>query len=433
MNSTELSRFEDEESNKSNPAVGEDTEETQPKEPIIGDYKPKRKFLSFVSAVNGAKIRYIRDVAFVEGKHLSGILEGAIFKITICDEGTIKFEEQEGTSLSNDAMIKSLIEDIDNMGVTGYAQKFVLAGIKFTDVDGKLCYLEVEHKKPVDVLATLFDEEEESIEEQSKEISEKGLSALDALLSFDDEEEEEAEEEEEEAEEDQDKEDANDAPEQSHSEYLQDMFKKMNEEKERELKNRIEEKLNEIKRADADISMAEKKKKEGTEQLRVLESRLESLKPQEEPNGIVFHVSEEIKPETGLDESTRHVADKIADLLNLKKDVLFAQLTEGYYVIKMAGKEDFTKGIPTDKYKEITTTMKTIDPEGKFQMSMENGVIEIEYRGELNWHQLTTKLMKKGFEQDEEFDKVAGSNSYAKEEEEEAEFGASERLKEGEH
>jgi hypothetical protein len=140
----------------------------------------------------------------------------------------------------------------------------------------------------------------------------------------------------------------------------------------------------------------------------------------------VFHVSEEIKPETGLDESTRHVADKIADLLNLKKDVLFAQLTEGYYVIKMTGKEDFTKGIPTDKYKEITTTMKTIDPEGKFQMSMENGVIEIEYRGELNWHQLTTKLMKKGFEQDEEFDKVAGSNSYAKEEEEEAEFGASE-------
>jgi DNA repair exonuclease SbcCD ATPase subunit len=240
-------------------------------------------------------------------------------------------------------MIKSLIEDIDNMGVTGYAQKFVLAGLKFTDVDGKLCYLEVEHKKPVDVLATLFDEEEESIEEQSKEISEKGLSALDALLSFDDEEEEEAEEEEEEAEEDQDQEDTNDAPEQSHSEYLQDMFKKMNEDKERELKNRIEEKLKDIKKADMDISMAEKKKAEGTEQLRVLESRLESLKPQEEPNGIVFHVSEEIKPETGLDESTRHVADKIADLLNLKKDVLFAQLTEGYYVIKMikANKNSF--------------------------------------------------------------------------------------------
>ena len=64
------------------------------KEIIIGDYKPKRKFLNFVSAVNGAKIRYIRDIAFVKGEKLSGMLEGAIFKITICDEGTIKFEEQ---------------------------------------------------------------------------------------------------------------------------------------------------------------------------------------------------------------------------------------------------------------------------------------------------------------------------------------------------
>ena len=53
----------------------------------IGNYTPKRKFLSFVSAVNGAKIRYIRDTAFVKGEKLSGMLEGAIFKITICDEG----------------------------------------------------------------------------------------------------------------------------------------------------------------------------------------------------------------------------------------------------------------------------------------------------------------------------------------------------------
>ena len=63
------------------------------KEIIIGDLKPKRKFLSFVSAVNGAKVRFIRDIAFVKGEKLSGTLEGIIFKITICDEGTIKFEE----------------------------------------------------------------------------------------------------------------------------------------------------------------------------------------------------------------------------------------------------------------------------------------------------------------------------------------------------
>ena len=92
------------------------------KEIIIGEYTPKRKFLSFVSAVNGAKIRYIRDIAFVKGEKLSGMLEGAIFKITICDEGTIKFEEQEGTNFSDAAMIQRLIDEIDETDVTGYAQ-----------------------------------------------------------------------------------------------------------------------------------------------------------------------------------------------------------------------------------------------------------------------------------------------------------------------
>ena len=33
------------------------------KVPVIGDFKPKRKFLNFVSAVNGARIRFIRDMS----------------------------------------------------------------------------------------------------------------------------------------------------------------------------------------------------------------------------------------------------------------------------------------------------------------------------------------------------------------------------------
>ena len=98
-----------------------EVEET--KEPIIGEFKPKRKFLNFISSVNGAKIRFIRDIAFVEGKKLSGMLDGTIFKITICDEGTIKFEEQveEGKEpQSNPEMIKRLIADIDDLEVTWY-------------------------------------------------------------------------------------------------------------------------------------------------------------------------------------------------------------------------------------------------------------------------------------------------------------------------
>src|ERR1019366_6103887 len=145
------------------------------KEKIIGEFKPKRKFLNFVSAVNGARIRFIRDIAFVKGAKLSGTLEDAVFKITICDEGTINFEEVD-TTLTDKPMRQRLINDIDDMDITGYAQKFVVAGLQFADKDGGLCYLEIEEKKPIDKLKALFDEKEET------KVSDKGLSMLDQLF-----------------------------------------------------------------------------------------------------------------------------------------------------------------------------------------------------------------------------------------------------------
>jgi hypothetical protein len=30
----------------------------------LGEFKPKRKFLNFISGVNGARVRFIRDIAF---------------------------------------------------------------------------------------------------------------------------------------------------------------------------------------------------------------------------------------------------------------------------------------------------------------------------------------------------------------------------------
>jgi hypothetical protein len=41
-----------------------------------------------------------------------------------------------------------------------------------------------------------------------------------------------------------------------------------------------------------------------------------------------------------------------------------------------------------------------------------------EYRGKLNWHQLVGKMIRNGFEQEPEFDKLCNSNSYDSKEEE---------------
>jgi hypothetical protein len=377
------------------------------KEVIIGDFKTKRKLLNFVSAVNGARIRFIRDIAFLKGEKLSGILEGAIFKITICDEGTIKFEEQEGTNLSDKSMIQRLINEIDEMEVTGYAQKFVVKGLEFADIDGKLCYLEVEHQKPIDKLKSLFDEDK-------TEVSDKGLSILDQLFGSDDSVEVLSEKDAEifvEAIEN--PAEPTEALKKASESYLEAQFRRMNEEKIVELETRIVDTRMEISRCQMDIKQSESKLKEKSESLGVLETRLESMKPGEEPNGYVFFVSEELKNMEGLDETETNIANKIADIMKLKKDVLMKMLTEGYYKIKIAKKEDITnQDFELDK--EIYSKVISIDSLGKFSITDEG----FEYRGELNWHQLVGKMIRNGFEQEPEFDKLCQSNSYESKEEE---------------
>jgi hypothetical protein len=398
-------------------------EETEVRtEPLIGEFKPKRKFLNFVSAVNGARVRFIRDVAFLKGEKLSGVLEGAIFKITICDEGTINIEEQEGTNLSDKAMIQRLLNEIDEMDVTGYAQKFVVGGLEFADVKGDRCYLEVEHQKPIDKLKSLFDEEDKV------EVSEKGLSLLDDLFGSDDEDfdEDHALSEvmnsmlEDLSEEDvktiveanENADEPNDKLKNATETYMEQQFRKMNEAKIIELEYRIEETQKEIIRYKNDAKQAEQKMEEKKEALGVLETRLETMKPGDEPNGYVFFVSEEMKDMEELDETEAKVAAKIADIMKLKTDVLMKMLTEGYYKIKIAKSDDITNQ-DFELEKEVYQKIATLDIDGKMKLTEEG----FEYRGKLNWHQLVSKMIKSGFAQDEEFDKLCQSNSYESKEE----------------
>ncbi len=393
----------------------ETTEKQEVKEPIIGKFKPKRKFLNFVSAVNGARIRFIRDIAFLKGEKLSGVLEGVIFKLTICDEGTINFEEVE-TSQSNDEQIKRLIDEIDSMNVTGYAQKFVVSGLEFADIDGKLCYLEVEHQKPIDKLKSLF-------EEDTPQLSEKGASLLDDLFGGSDDVETLVLSEE----------DAkifvetienppapNENLKNAAQSYMEEQFRKMNEDKVAELKKRIEDGEKESERLRREISMAESKLKKQVDDLKILETRLDSFGDNEESTGYVFYVSEEQKPvDIGLTEENRAMADKIADIVGLKKEALFKLLTEGYYKIRVAEKSDIT----SEKVKvtaDVLEKMKSLvngdeSLEAKVTMT-EPG--HFEYRGSMTWHQIVGKMIRKGFEQEPEFDKLCQSNSYDSHEEE---------------
>jgi hypothetical protein len=394
-------------------------------EPIIGKFKTKRNFLNFISAVNGSRIRFIRDIAFIKGEKLSGVLEGVIFKVTICDEGTINFEEQRGSNLADDAMIKRLISDIDERDVTGYTQKFIVSGLEFNDIDGNLCYLEVEHQKPINKLKSLFEED------KKLEVSQKSLSLLDDLFgSSDDEVQEEWDEDHALSEvmnsmlDDLSEEDIKTIVEEVENtsepvaaeSYIEQQFRKMNEAKIIELEYRIEETQKEIIRFKNDATQAQKKAEEKNESLGILETRLETMKPGDEPNGYVFFVSEEMKDMESLSEEETKIALKISEIMKLKGDVIVKMLTEGYYKIKIAKANDITAE-KVEVTKEILEKM-SFDPMGKMRMEIPG---EFEYRGKLNWHQLVSKMIRLGFTQEPEFDKLCNSNSYESHEEEKEE------------
>ena len=384
-------------------------------EPRIGKYKPKRKFINFITGLKG-RVRLLNNVAFIKGEELSGMLEGAIFKITICDEGTIDFEELD-TNLSTPEMIQRFIDDIDSRDVTGYTQKFVVSGLKFQDEDAKPCYLEVENTKPIDMLFSLFDEE------SSKEISETGMSILDALFSSETDEELQREFEGESDEEIQlSMKDVqiildavenppvpNESLKNAAQSFMEESFIKMNEEKVIELKDRIDKTEKEIVKLNYEIKQSESKLSSSKESLRVLNTRLGSLQTKDEPVGYDFFVSAEIKSEIEPDANLVAVVEKIAPILSLNTPVVIDMLTGSYFTIKI-------KNQTTDQEvsREIIQKISKIDVTGSITMISST---EFEYRGELNWHQLVDKMIRMGFEQNPEFDKECGSNSYESKEE----------------
>ena len=381
------------------------TKTEEVKEPVIGKFKPNRKFLNFVIGKKGG-IRFHTDFAFLKAEQLSGMLENVIFKVTLCDEGTINFEECD-TNQCDDEMIQRFIDDIDSRDVTGYMKKYVIHSLEFQDEEGKRLYLEVEETKPIDKLSSLFDslkEEETKKEEIMEEIkvSDSALSLLDSLFGDETTNETEVEV----------KEEKTESPQETISQQMmREAFEEMNREKIVELTERIEKKEKDIHQAKMLIKQNETNLKSASDDYRVLQSRLESLKPADPANGYVFYVSPENKSGVVVDQALQDVVKQISPLLNIKEDVVIDFLTKGFYTIKIAKQGNLNdENLVVDK--EILQKINKIDVTGKISMV---GNTEFEYRGEMTWHKLVDKMLKMGFEQEPEFDKMCGSPSYQSE------------------
>lgn len=377
----------------------EQVEQTE-KTPTVGKYHTDKNFLNFIQGLKG-NIRIFHKTAFLDGKIISGMLEDVKFKITICDDGGLNIEEVD-SNIVDESMMQRIAEEIAQKEVIGYMKKFVLRHIEFKDEDNRTLYMEVEERKPIEKLFDLFEDEE-------KVVSETALSIIDCLFDDEDIESHPAAT----CIEVNTKEDnESETKEISFAEQMiMDSFNEMNREKIQELEDRIEKKERELRNLESTFNSTQKSIETGKVDLRVLRTRLDDMNPPTQPNGVVFYVSPENKTGIELDENLKIVANKVSEALKLKKDVVLDMLTQGYYTIKISGKDnlnDTEYGVSPENFNEL----KKLNSFGKLSMVSVN---EFEFRGDLNWHQLVDKMIKCGFEQDPEWDKICNSPSYQSE------------------
>ena len=377
-----------------------------PIEKTIGQYKTKERFLEFVG-VKGV-VNFIDNEAFIEGKHLSGLdLDGVTFKLTICDEG-VNFDEVD-TNVTTPEQRGRLLEVINDKTLAQYNKRMVVRELPFKSVkkikDQSIdLYLAVEYKTPISKLASLFDEE-------IVEVSDDQNSKLDALFSlfeeesvaeilFKSESDEELSRELEGESEVDTKTDTQKA--------LEESFKKMKEEKVLELQKRINQQEDELKRFNYEKLQAESKIEGAEKEIGVLSTRLDSLKPSADANGYYFFVSERLNEKISLEDDVANlIREKVSKVKSINVEAFMKLFEAGEYDIKLGTKSSGILSEVTD-YEGLSNDIKS---------SIKNigaSIIDkkLSYTGEMNWHEIVEKMIKAGFSQDSEFDKMSGSNSY---------------------
>ena len=396
---------------------GNNAEEEQEvkKEKRIGAYKVNKKYVEFI--YGKSEINFTFDHAFIEGKYLAGLgMDNVTFKFTICDDNTVDFDEVD-TQTTTFEQRERLLEIITEKKTVSYRQRWCIGELPFTNKltsDGKEvnCYLVVEQTKPIDKLYDIFMEEPVATEEQA--------SKLDSLLDLlgDDEEvvveqttpvvdqtttstdvtmEKESED--------------------LTKNYLEESFKKMNQDKIDELKKRIENKQKDVAKYTQEHAYSQKRLDETIADLSTLEVRLDTMTPSDPPNGYFFNVSEEVNERIDLDEQTTElIRKKVSQIKSINVEAFMKLFNAGEFRLRLAIKNEDGSITEITDYntlpKEIIEKIATIGFRNADGESLQSGVTSLTYRGEFTWHQLLYKLMKAGFEQEPEFDKVCESSSY---------------------
>jgi ribosome recycling factor len=372
---------------------------------VSGEFKTRSKFLGFTNVSSVLKVT--SKEAIIEGKFLSGLgMDDVSFKLTIHDDHTVSFDEVDTNRLDKNER-ERILEVIYDKTIIPYNGVMLIKDLKFSStykIAEKYItlYLMVESNTPMQKLASLMLSDDS--EEQITPVSSAQLSKINSLFSDD----------ETELETNQDVAKPSDVVQVLPTNSYQDSIKKSNdlikEEKLLELKNRLFERQKDLDKAQRDFNSFDKRLTEVKEDIKLLESRIESMVPAEEFNGYYFSVSEKTENKVELSDD---VAKFLRERLSLVKSVNvegFMKLFErGIFEIKI-GERIGETGDVIIKLEDNLANFEHIEKLKNIGIELvDNKFI---HHGDLSWGSIINKLERLGFAQDPEFNKSCGSNSY---------------------
>ena len=390
--------------------------EVKEKEIKIGKFKTKEKLIEFIGF--RGNVNFIANEATIESKYLSGLdLDNVVFKLTICDNGTVDFDEVD-TNVTTEEQRQRLLDIIFEKTVVPYNKMMVIKDLPFKSVqkikDNRIdLYLSVDIPTPILKLASIFEEDTEV------EVSDEQKSKLDDLLSFFGEEETTLETPENIEGVDEIASASDEEVKSESQKAMEESFKKMKEDKVVELKKRLEHQEEEMKKFLYEKSQAENKIETAKKEISVLESRIDSLQPIPDPNGYCFFVSERMNEKVTLDEQTAKIIyNKVSKIKSINADAFMKLFEQGEFQIRLGHKVDgqiveFTdyENLSEDIKKYLIKNNVTLRQEKNVEQSADGSSMLV-YVGDLTWHDIVNKMIKGGFTQEPEFDKMCGSNSY---------------------
>jgi hypothetical protein len=360
-------------------------------------YKTTLQFVEFIGGKGN--VNFLSNEATVTGKQLSGLdLDNITFKLTIKEDG-VDFEEID-TQVTNFEQRKRLLQIIEEKTITTYRNRSVITEIEFLStkkVKDKFIplYLAIEVEKPIEKLAGILDE--------PLSLSDDAFDNLSDLLNSWFEDEDFAKEIQEMVNEEEMNQVINDID--VVQKQLESQFENLKLEKLATLKSDKTKKIKEITQLEWTISSSETKLETLKKDLELLESRLKDLQPNVDSNGYYFFLSERQNEKVILDDATEKlIRDKVTKVKSINVENFMKLFSEGEFFLYLGKMNGDTVEI-VEKVDEVDTdiiqSVSSLKSITSFKFQDNKIVINCD-----TWAELVNHLIKSGFQQNSDFDKI---------------------------